>query len=113
MLLRRESLDKCSQEPASVIEIMMFRLAADCGEAEFLAADRRLQREFAARQPGLLSRTTARGEAGGWIVIDVWRSAADADACDRRWEGDPAAQSFMALLDRSSVITERYHPLGH
>jgi hypothetical protein len=94
-----------------VIEIMRFRLAPGTAEKEFLAADRKLQEEFACQQPGLLRRTTARGEDGGWIVIDLWRSAADADECDRRWDSDPVAQAFMTLLDRSTVTTERYHPL--
>ena len=95
-----------------VIEIMRFRLVAGCDEAAFLAADRRLQEEFAYQQPGLLRRTTARGEDGGWIVIDVWRSAADADACDARWDDDPVPRAFMALLDPASVSTRRYHELG-
>jgi hypothetical protein len=95
-----------------VIEIMTFRLAPDTGEAAFLAADRRVQEEFAYHQAGLLRRTTARGQGGGWIVIDLWRSAADADACDARWERHPVTQGFMALLDRSSVSTERYEELG-
>ena len=96
---------------ACVIEIMRFRLAPDAGEAAFLAADRRVQREFAYQQPGLMRRTTARGQDGGWIVIDLWRSPADADACDARWDHDPAPQGFMALLDRSSVTVERYQEL--
>jgi hypothetical protein len=96
---------------AAVIEIMRFRLPPGADEAGFLAADRRVQEEFARHQPGLLRRTTARAQDGGWIVIDVWRSAADADACDVRWEADPVTQAFMALLDRSSVTTERYEPL--
>ena len=96
---------------AAVIEIMRFRLPPGASEAAFLAADRRVQEEFAYRQPGLLRRTTARGQDGGWIVIDLWRSAADADACDARWEADPVTQAFMALLDRSSVTTERYEQL--
>jgi hypothetical protein len=95
-----------------VIEIMRFRLASGVDEAEFLVADRRVQQEFAYQQPGLLRRTTARGEDGAWIVIDVWRSAADADACDARWERDSATRAFMALVDRGSVSTERYAPLG-
>lgn len=94
-----------------MIEILRFRLPPDSDEAAFLAADRRVQEDFAYQQPGLLRRTTARGEDGGWIVIDLWRSAADADACDARWEHDPVAQAFMALLDRSSVTTERFLPL--
>lgn len=90
---------------------MKFRLAPGGDEAAFLAADRRVQEDFAYQQPGLLRRTTARGQDGTWIVIDLWRSAADADACDARWESDPVAQGFMALLDRSSVVVERYMPL--
>ena len=94
-----------------MIEIMSFRLAPSTDEAAFLAADRRLQTEFAYRQPGLLRRTTARGDGGDWIVIDVWQSLADADACAERWDGDPVASAFMALLDRESVRTERFHTL--
>jgi hypothetical protein len=97
---------------SAVIEILRFRLAAGTDEATFLAADRQVQQEFAYQQPGLLRRTTARSEDGGWIVIDLWRSAADADACDFRWERDPVAQAFMDLLDRSSVAVERYQELG-
>ena len=32
-------------------------------------------------------------------MIDLWRSAADADACAERWDRDPVSQAFMALLD--------------
>lgn len=91
---------------------MRFRLPPGADEAAFLAADRQVQEEFASRQPGLLRRTTARGQDGGWVVIDLWRSVADADACDARWEHDPVTQGFMALLDRSSVTTERYQELN-
>jgi hypothetical protein len=94
-----------------VIEIMRFRLPPGADEAAFLAADRRVQQDFACQQPGLFRRTTARGEDGGWIVIDVWRSAADADACDARWEHDEVTQAFMSLLDRPSVSVERYQEL--
>lgn len=91
---------------------MRFRLAAEADEAAFLTADRRLQEEFAYQQPGLLRRTTARGEDGGWIVIDLWRSAADADACAAVWDDDPVAQAFMSLLAPGSVSSQRFHELG-
>jgi len=96
---------------ADVIEILRFRLPPGADEAAFLAADRRVQQEFAYQQPGLLRRTTARGEDGGWIVIDLWRSAVDAEACDARWEHDQVTQAFMDLLDRSSVAVDRYQEL--
>lgn len=90
---------------------MRFRLAQGCDEAKFIAADRRLQQEFAYQQPGLLRRTTARGADGDWVVIDLWRSAADADACAARWDGDPVVAAFMALVDASSVTSERFQQL--
>src|SRR5438309_4461930 len=72
-----------------VIETMSFRLAPGTDEQAFLGADGRVQTEFAYRQPGLLRRTTAHTGDGEWIVIDVWQSAAEADACNERWDTDP------------------------
>jgi hypothetical protein len=94
-----------------VIETMTFRLAAAADEAAFIEADKRLQTEFAYQQPGLARRTTARGDDGEWIVIDLWATAADADACAECWESDPVANAFMELVDRSTVRTARYTTL--
>jgi hypothetical protein len=87
---------------------MHFRLAPSVQDNEFLAADRRLQADFAYQQPGLLRRTTARSTDGEWIVIDHWRSAADADACAERWDHDSIAQTFMSLVDKTSVRVQRF-----
>ncbi len=94
-----------------MIEILNFRLAAGADEDAFLEADRRVQVEFAYQQPGLMRRTTARSTDGEWIVVDLWRSADDADACAKQWEKDPVCQEFMGFLDSSSVRTERYFEL--
>jgi hypothetical protein len=98
-----------------IIETMTFRLNGDVDDAAFRAADKRLQSDFAYQQPGLLRRTTARGEgerAGEWIVVDLWSNAEDADACAARWDHDPIAQDFMAHVDASSVDVRRYEDLG-
>ena len=98
----------------AVIETMTFRLADDADVDAFLAADKRLQSDFAYQQKGLIRRTTARGErdrAGEWIVIDLWASAADADACAAIWDDDPVARAFMAFVDRDSVEVRRYRDL--
>ena len=96
-----------------VIETLTFQLAPTTDEADFLAVDRRVQTEFAYRQPGLLRRTTARSARGdgSWIVVDLWESTEAADACDARWGSDPVAQAFMALVDAKSVRTARYETL--
>jgi hypothetical protein len=94
-----------------MIEILKFRLVPGADEAAFLAADRRLQTEFAYQQPGLMRRTTGRGADGEWIVIDIWRTEAEASAADERWREDPVADEFMAFIDRASVRTGRYATL--
>ena len=90
---------------------MQFRLSPQAAVDEFLQVDRRLQTEFAYLQPGLLRRTTVRNEQGDWLVIDLWRTAAEADACAERWDEDRVAQAFMSLVDRSSVSVQRFTSL--
>ncbi len=95
-----------------LIELMQFRLTASTSIDAFVAADHRVQTQFAYGQPGLLRRTTAHNDGNGeWVVIDHWRTAADADACAERWDHDEVVQAFMALVDRSSVRTTRYWTL--
>ena len=91
-----------------MIEILNFRLLPGTDEEAFLDIDHRLQVEFAYQQPGLMRRTTAKSEDGQWIVVDLWRSPADADACAQLWEHDPAVKKFMALVDPKTVTTARY-----
>ena len=94
-----------------MIELMAFELRPGVDDATFMAADRRVQTEFAYHQPGLVRRTTAHNDAGHWIVLDLWRSEADADACAARWEVDPIPAAFMALVDERSVRSQRYQTL--
>ncbi len=90
---------------------MIFRLAPEADERDFLAADRHVQSDFAYQQPGLRRRTTARGADGAWIVIDLWRSDSDADAVRARWGQDPVTARFMSFVDADTVRTERYETL--
>lgn len=94
-----------------MIELLRFRLAPGADEEGFLKADARLQAEFAYQQPGLVRRTTARSDTGEWIVIDLWRSAADADACDPRWKEDPVVREFLSFVEEASVKSERFNEL--
>lgn len=96
-----------------MIEVTTFRLVAGTEEAEFLAADARVQSDFAYQQPDLVRRTTARSAAaeGEWIVIELWGDVAAADAAATRREGDAAVQAFLAFVDATSVTTRRYTEL--
>jgi hypothetical protein len=94
-----------------VIEIVRFKLAPGVDDADFLAADKRLQSEFAYQQPGLLRRTTAFGAEGEWVLIDLWRTWADADRCDAVWGQDEVSEHFQSLVDRSTMQVHRYNEL--
>jgi hypothetical protein len=94
-----------------VIEILRFKLAPGVDDADFVAADKRLQAEFAYQQPGLLRRTTARGAEGEWVVIDLWHSWADADRCDGVWGQDQVSDHFQSLVDRATMQVHRYNEL--
>lgn len=93
----------------AVIEVTAFTLVGD--EAEFLAADARMQSDFAYQQPGLLRRTTARGSDRQWLVLTMWRDDASAEAADGRAREDDVARAFAAFAEPGSVRTKRYTPL--
>jgi hypothetical protein len=94
-----------------MLEITAFRLVAGADEEAFLAADGRVQCEFAYRQPGLMRRTTARGADGAWIVIELWRADADADVAAGPRHHDEATGVFLSFVDPTTVRTRRYTTL--
>ena len=93
------------------IEIMTFRLRPETSEADFLAADRRVQVDFAYQQPGMIRRTTGRNPDGTWVVIDLWASAADAASYVDGWNREPAPLAFMGLVDDATVVTQSFETL--
>jgi hypothetical protein len=95
-----------------VIKILRFELAPGADEAAFLEADKQVQVEYAYQQPGLVRRTTARGDDGRWVVIDLWRSAEAADAGDEGWGRDPVSAAYMSFVAPDSVTVERYVEVG-
>jgi hypothetical protein len=95
-----------------ILEILRFRLLAGASEQAFLEADRRAQAEFAYQQPGMLRRTTARGDDGWWVIVDIWRSAGDADRAAEERGPDRATETLMSFADPVSVTSERFETLG-
>lgn len=91
-----------------MIEILRFRLSDGANEEAFLSADKDVQSEFAYQQTGLVRRTTARGEQGEWVVVDLWRSVEDAEACSAKWGKDPVTAAFMGFVAGDSVRVERF-----
>jgi hypothetical protein len=92
-----------------VIETLTFRTAPGVTEAEFLAADRVVQRQVVPNRPGFFRRTTARDASGeGWIVVTLWEDEAAADAAMAGSWRHPAAVAFTGLLDPATIRRARY-----
>lgn len=85
-----------------LLETTTFRLADGVDESTFLAADEALQAELSPHR-GFVRRTTARGEAGEWLVLAMWWSAEVADAAPPAVPAD--------VVDPASVRRARFSTL--
>ena len=91
-----------------VIEVVTFKLKAGVSAAEFASVDKDVERQHVAKQPGFVSRESAAGENGEWLVIVHWRSAKDAEASMVTFERAPAAEHFMSKIEASTMSMKRY-----
>lgn len=92
----------------SVFEVVALKLKPGATAAQFRPIDKTVQTQHVARQPGFLSRESAPGAEGRWVVIVHWRSIADADASMKSFASAPAAAGFMASIVPDSVVMTRY-----
>ena len=93
------------------IVLWTFRLKDGMSASDFVAANERMQTEFIYQQPGCVRRTTARGEDGGWLVMDMWDSRDDAERAEALADADPVAHAADAMVDRATVNVKRFETL--
>jgi heme-degrading monooxygenase HmoA len=98
--------DRTTQTP--VIEIVTFKLKQGVTYAEFQPLDQAVRVQHVANQPGFVSRESAAGEQGEWLVIVHWRSTADADASMAGFMSAPPAQAFLSKIDGATMSMKRY-----
>ncbi|GHB77448.1 hypothetical protein GCM10008107_28740 [Psychrosphaera saromensis] len=93
---------------AEVIEVASFNLNKDVTYQEFSVIDKTVEKEHVSKQPGFISRETAKGEKGEWLVVVHWETLKDADASMNSFMQAKAASTFMSKIDTSSMIMKRY-----
>jgi hypothetical protein len=93
---------------ASVTEVVTLKIKPDATVDAFRAADRDVERQHVARQPGFVSRESAPGADHSWVVIVHWRSTHDAQASMESFEKAPAAARFMSLVVPDTMQINRY-----
>ncbi len=95
-----------------IVEHHTFALAEGVSEDQFLAADARVQQEFAPFHEGFIRRTTAKAVDGErWLVSYFWFDADSADAAAAAGATDDAVRALVACSDGSSVSIARYETL--
>ncbi|WP_428312913.1 antibiotic biosynthesis monooxygenase family protein [Hydrocarboniphaga sp.] len=97
-----------ASQGGNVIEVVTFKLKAGVSATDFAPIDKTVEREHVARQPGFISRESAHGADGDWLVIVHWRSAKDADASMAIFEKAPSAAQFMSKIEASTMSMKRY-----
>ena len=93
---------------SDVIEIVTFKLKPGVSAAEFRPVDKAVEREHVSKQPGFVSRESASGADGEWLVIVHWRSEKDAEASMASFSKAPAAAQFMSKINASTMSMKRY-----
>lgn len=93
---------------ARTVEVIHFRPKADADEQEFLREDKRVGQEYTPKQPGFISRESAKNDNGDWVVIVHWDDAQSAEASMDLFPKDPSATRFIELMDSDTFSMIRY-----
>lgn len=91
----------------AVVEIVTFTVPAGNADA-FVVADAAVGRAYVSKQPGFVSRETARGDGEDWMVIVHWEDLESAESSMARYQSAPEAAGQLALMDQSTFAMRRY-----
>ena len=92
----------------AVIEIAIFKLTPGTTAEQFAPIDHAMERDYISKQPGFITRESAAGENGDWLVVNHWQSVEDAEAAMAAFAGARATQAFMSKLDVKTMINRHY-----
>lgn len=105
---KHDSHANAQQQHANVIEVATFKLADGMSYDDFSVLDSAVEAQHVSKQPGFISRHSARGENGEWLVVVYWENHESAQASMNSFMNAPAAAQFMKGLDASTMKMMRY-----
>lgn len=95
-----------------VIEVVTLKLKEGVSFSTFAPIDKAVEIQHVSQQPGFISRQSAGGDNGEWLVIVHWDSTRNAEASMSTFMQAPAAKIFMDHIDASTMVMKRYTPAG-
>ncbi|MDX2319698.1 MAG: hypothetical protein QNK26_03765 [Moritella sp.] len=108
LLVMLATLSSAFAADSGVIEVVTLKLKEGVSYSEFAPIDKAVEDQHVAKQPGFISRESAAGENGEWLVIVHWQSTQDAEASMASFMRAPAAQKFVDNIDGSTMVMKRY-----
>ena len=101
-------VNKADQKEGAVIEVVTFQLKEGVTFEQFQPLDKAVELQHVAKQPGFISRESAAGENGEWLVVVYWRSIEEAEASMASFSNAVAAAEFMSKIKLSTMSMKRY-----
>ena len=93
---------------AETIEIVKFKLKPETTKDAFLAKNKEVEQNVIMKMPGIITRETAEGQGGEWVVVLHWRSPEDAQNSMDKFVANPDTKAFTALLNMDTFTMTRY-----
>ena len=93
---------------AEIIEIATFKLKDGVSYETFMPLDKAVEVEHVAKQNGFISRESAKGQNGDWLVVVHWETEADAQASMNSFMQAPAAAPFIEQIDTDTMTMKHY-----
>ncbi len=85
------------------LEIIIYKLKAGVADAAFEAAGEVLEKQFAEKQKGFVSRTFGRSDEGDWVDVVMWATMDDAHKAAAAAMVSPVCAPIFAMIDERSM----------
>ncbi|MEL6304332.1 MAG: hypothetical protein AAFQ20_06025 [Bacteroidota bacterium] len=92
-----------------VIEVTTFQFKGDVTAEAFWAADKAVESNYTAQQPGYISRESGYAEDQNEVLVLVkWKTMEDAEASMKKFMADSSVKDYAMMIDGSTMKMMRY-----
>jgi len=93
---------KSNKMDSQTIEITYFKPKANVSQEIFGARNIRVGVEYAAKQPGFISRETGVDADGLWVIIVHWETMENSQASMKKCGNESSVADFKEMIEPSS-----------
>jgi hypothetical protein len=85
------------------LEIVTYKLNDSVSDGAFMKASEDMERQFAAKQKGFVTRIVGMSDSGEWVDVVTWETMEDALAASEAAMKSPACAPMFAMIEESSI----------